>query len=293
MNESDYEFLMTASKGYEAAFVAVVHEDVSFTPYVLGDPDVRMDIVVSKLVSAPRRGIFATLLGGFWFVKDRLKQPHMDRAIESAVRKMDIKCQAATRVVGDSKFQIDEDDLPPIQDSDYFQLAIETCEKYFLDPDRPIDDRLVGKLRSASMAEPAIKACFKRIAGAEMHGFWTGHRTMKGETWAALAETLRACRSNTTIAKARLRTELVLPQLVDANTAEDYLNWLSAEQTECSDLQHILMDVGDVSKIHQQDSSQVLTFAAQALSKLTRAPCFMLYNVCAFCLAHVPFFDTL
>ena len=259
------------SKQHSFGFVAVVRPDITFTAYTLEeDPshtvEGPVDVVeCTRSIASPRRGLYATLLNGFWLVADRVRRPHLEKGIDSCVHQLNNQCTSEAMSIGEISTVRDQSDLPQLQESDAFAAAIQALEKQALQSDQPLCDESITILRRCSLREPVIKECLKPIKG---YTFGVAREVSK--VWSKCAEQLRAFRSAGTFSKVRIRTELMLPTFVDAKSADEYLDWMRATLAECDDLR-VFIEI-DFDSLVSTDLAGMLKTGAGILAKMTSDP---------------------
>ena len=274
----DFEFLLQTSKAFEDAFIAVVSRDLTYKVYTLpptqNDADaeahlINMEVLeVDNFLRAPKKGIFATLLSGFWFVKDRLCKVALKEEIETGITAEGQAEHQKVEMLGERTDYVQNDDLPPVEDADYIQTAIAIMENMAAKPvDSPMGSEKVCQLRFCSQAEPCVRECLRAFPQWQ-----TGHVQGKQPwQWQEGADALRAMRSRTLCAKIRLRTEESLPLLCSPENAEEFLQWLLEEVASSEDIRHFMLDL-EPSSVGSTNTPNVMVFAAKVLSLFTKVP---------------------
>lgn len=273
LDEVDLQFLHQVSKQHSFGFIAVVRPDITFKAYTLEEDPAHsvegpLDVVeCTSSIASPRRGLYATLLNGFWLVADRKKRPHLERGIDACVYKLRSHCASEAMSIGEAPTVRDQFDLPPIQECDAFSTAIQVLEKQASQSDQPLSDEFISILRRCSGKDPVIRECLKPIKG-----YTFGVAREASKVWFKCAGQLRVFRSSGTFSKVRLRTELMIPTLVNENSAEEYLDWMRATLAECEDLRHFVET--DFDSLVSTDITGLLKTATGVLSMLTSDPWF-------------------
>ena len=261
------------SKQHSFGFIAVVRPDITFTAYTLEeDPSHMVEgpvpvVECTRSIAAPRRGLYATLMNGFWLVADRVKRPNLEKGIDSCLEKLENQCMSEAMSIGECRTLMDPSDAPPLKEADAFTAAIQALEKQALQSDQPLCEESITILRRCSTREPVIKECLKPIKG-----YTFGVAREASKVWSKCAEQLRAFRSSGTFSQVRVRTELMLPTFVDAKGAEEYLDWMRATMAECDDLR-VFIEI-DFDSLGHTDLAGMLKAGAGILSKITSDPWF-------------------
>lgn len=244
--------------------MAVVKSDLTFTAYHVADvsKDGHLEIGPFEHIAAPKRGLYASLQNGFWFVRDRLRRPRLEQGMVKCVEKLVQKCSSAVEAIGAERNR-DEENLPPVHEPDFWEEPISILHNQSQRADEPLADDDVLALKKCSRRNNAIRACLTSIPG------WSSGKVNPASIWGKCRDALMALRSATTIAQARVRTETMIPCLINKDSAQEYKDCLLALVGECSDFERFLPPAWNLEDLDVENGGEMLSFASQLLGKLT------------------------
>ena len=160
LRESDRDWLLTRHQ-HGAGFVIVVSEDLSWQAYALGEQPGAEMVMANKLLSVQEKGVYATLVSGFWMVRDRMHHVHLKDGIQKCVAEMQERAQNGISCIGEAR-QLDLDELPPhIPDVNYVSAAIAVLDKLSTLPAAPIAGTDFETIRRCTKVSGAVRAVAK------------------------------------------------------------------------------------------------------------------------------------
>ena len=158
LRESDRDWLLgQAEDDREHSFVLTVASDLSSAAHVLGEAPACEVLKMAVPPAVPSRGSYASLVKGFWLVRDRLRQVHLKQDMQVCVAKIEEKCTAKSAEVGSDRVMWDVQDLPPIKDADHMSFAISHLENLSTQPAGPLGSTTITGLRICAKASAVIR----------------------------------------------------------------------------------------------------------------------------------------
>lgn len=277
-------------KSCSTVFVARVFQDMELEAFHLTDPDGEGNFVISKYphLCTPRKGIYATLLGGMWLVKDRLLQVRLKEGIEGCVGHIqDLACAKVSAAIPDQKDLLDAAEVSHLKTMDCFAYAIQAIENQCAHPNEPLEGAVHEGLKKCASREPSIKHCLK----THLPGWQLNEVKATSELWQRCADALRAFRSSTSCGKTRLRVIDMLPKITSEEPAKEFMSFLDdmTKDSDSEDISHFLERSGYASVV-TANVPAVLGLAGQILTKLSTVAwvySIYLFLPCAGVLRHV------
>eukprot|EP00434_Breviolum_minutum_P011344 symbB.v1.2.010010.t1/scaffold645.1/size176818/9 len=129
LTETDFNFLLTACKRFNEAFIGVVQKDLSCQTFTLSDVnEPQLSVVPCDHISSHAKGAYATLQGGFWYVRDRLKTIDLETGVDKCLQVVEEdRCKIIENLVPAVK-PFDTTVLPDLKAPDPFDTAIGILE---------------------------------------------------------------------------------------------------------------------------------------------------------------------
>lgn len=263
----DYSWYLWARGKFEHAFLGIVRADLSMTVMRWSEGEDMTSPVVCNDVALQQRGAFATLMNGFWLVKDLKAQVQLQRDIkECTVVSVTAESSCALNKLSNVDFA-DKTDLPALPASDSLEATIRILQDQSMTPNHQMSAEVFSKLRFLCRGSSVVRECLKSIPG------WSVNEAKaSGTTWRNCAASLMAYRSSTLLMQVRSRTQEALPKLSNMECRNEYCRWLWEQIEEHSDLKFLLSDVS-LETLQPDDIVATYNVAGSVLSTLSGVSC--------------------
>ena len=263
----DYSWYLWALGKCEQAFVGIVRADLSMTVMRWSQGEDMATPVVCKDVAVQQRGALASLMNGFWLVKDLKAQVQLERDIKQCTMvsiNADSSCELNKLSVVDFA---DKTDLPALPALDALESTIRILQDQSLTPNQKMSEEVLGKLRYLCRGSSVVRECLKAIPG------WSVNEAkVSGMTWSKCAASLMAYRSSTLLMQVRSRTQEALPKLPDMERRNEYCRWLWEQIEENSDLKFLLAST-NLESFQPSDIVATYNVAGSVLTTLSGVSC--------------------
>ena len=282
-DELDLGWLLWAKQTCKHAFVAVVSKEITAKVLQVDETEGGgyewRDYTDS--IAVMQKGVFSTLMNGFWFVRDRLSQVNLEKQMTACVLHV---CEKTAELAQSKLDPIDychENAQSPVQDHNFLDSAINVLD--LIVDDQPLSAEKLNILRRCCKFNHAVREVLKSIPG------WTiqEHKAAL-EVWKRCEESLRGYRSATQLTRVCLGLQEALPELWKEEKATQLLNWLEKQRqsgvpTTDSDIEHFLTSFG-CDYLQPKSTQALYKFCGDALSKLSAAAQPHILYIVLFCI---------
>ncbi|CAE7900180.1 unnamed protein product [Symbiodinium microadriaticum] len=222
--------------------------------------------VAAKHVCIHRNGKFSSLLNGFWFAVDRLKQISLEKGVAKALES-ELRRQHENTAKSLDRPDLPEESLKRLLEADPTAAVISMLEAHSLhSPGPPLSQPNYQLLKGAAHNEPAVKEALRCVP------HWVSNEGgTPPATWSRCARRLRCFRSYMLIAQVKQLVVDAVAQLMDPAKVKELWSTLAQHEQENTDLAAIF-DCDELRNWHDikpDEIAQVMPCVSQMMGKLS------------------------